>query len=75
VGRREHPELPAARRDRGEARRVLLTAFALVLGAPFWFDLLGTFARLRSTGNRVGTEKDDSLAPSDRDDRLKRAPA
>jgi hypothetical protein len=53
----------------------VLTAFALVLGAPFWFDLLGKFARLRSTGNRVGTEKDDSLAPSDRDDRLKRAPA
>jgi hypothetical protein len=51
----------------------VLTAFALALGAPFWFDLLGKFARLRSTGNRVGTEKDDSLAPSDRDDRLKRA--
>jgi hypothetical protein len=52
---------------------ILVTAFALLLGAPFWFDVLGKFARLRSTGNRIGTPKTDDAAPSDRDDRLKRA--
>jgi len=51
---------------------LVLTAFALTLGAPFWFDLLGKFARVRSSGNRTGTPKDDTLAASDRDDRLKR---
>lgn len=29
---------------------ILLTSAALSLGAPFWFDLLGKVARLRSTG-------------------------
>lgn len=29
---------------------ILLTAAALSLGAPFWFDLLGKVARLRSSG-------------------------
>lgn len=29
---------------------VLLTAFALSLGAPFWFDLLGKLVNLRATG-------------------------
>jgi hypothetical protein len=55
---------------------ILITAVALLLGAPFWFDVLGKFARLRSTGNRIGTPKDDETAPMDRDERLKRsAPA
>jgi hypothetical protein len=31
---------------------ILLTAAALMLGAPFWFDLLGKVARLRSSGAR-----------------------
>ena len=53
---------------------LMLTAFALMLGAPFWFDLLGKFARLRSSGNRIGTPKDDALAASDRDDRLRSTP-
>ena len=52
---------------------IVITAFALLLGAPFWFDVLGKFARLRSTGNRIGTPKDDSLAPTDRDDRMTRS--
>jgi hypothetical protein len=55
-----------------KAAGLLVTAFALMLGAPFWFDVLGKFARLRSTGNRIGTPKTDAMAPSDRDDRLKR---
>jgi hypothetical protein len=29
---------------------LLITAFALTLGAPFWFDLLGKVATLRGTG-------------------------
>lgn len=36
-----------------------ITAFAISLGAPFWFDLLGKFMKIRSTikpGNR-GSEK------------------
>lgn len=31
---------------------LLVTAFAVMLGAPFWFDFLGKAARLRSTGPR-----------------------
>jgi hypothetical protein len=31
---------------------LLLTALALTLGAPFWFDLLNRVANLRSSGNR-----------------------
>jgi hypothetical protein len=54
-----------------KAGGILLTAFALTLGAPFWFDVLGRFARLRSSGNRIGTPKDDETAPVDRDERLK----
>ena len=29
---------------------LLVTAFALALGAPFWFDLLSKVARLRASG-------------------------
>ncbi len=34
----------------GKALGIVLTAAAVSLGAPFWFDLLGKVARLRSTG-------------------------
>jgi hypothetical protein len=54
---------------------IVLTAFAVLLGAPFWFDVLGKVSKLRSSGNRVGTPKDDNLAPTDRDDRLTRRPS
>ena len=37
----------------------LITVFALMLGAPFWFDTLGKLARLRTTGKREGTLKSD----------------
>ena len=33
----------------------LLTAIAVSLGAPFWFDLLGRVAQLRTTGARPAT--------------------
>jgi hypothetical protein len=35
----------------GKAIGIVLTSAALSLGAPFWFDLLGKVARLRSTGS------------------------
>jgi hypothetical protein len=34
----------------GKVVGILLTALALMLGAPFWFDLLSRFARLRISG-------------------------
>ena len=46
----------------------LATVVALSLGAPFWFDVLGKFSRLRNAGNREGTIKDNDRAPEDRDD-------
>ena len=46
----------------------IVTAAALTLGAPFWFDVLGKLARLRSTGNREGTSKDPDRHAEDRDD-------
>lgn len=48
---------------------IALTAIAISLGAPFWFDLLGRFARLRGVGNREGTSKSDGRMAVDRDDR------
>lgn len=45
---------------------LLVTAFALSLGAPFWFDLLGKVARLRATGPRE--------VPSDEEGRARSAP-
>ncbi len=40
---------------------ILLTAAALMLGAPFWFDVLGKVARLRSSGRRA--DPADPAAP------------
>jgi hypothetical protein len=39
----------------GKIGGLLLTAFAILLGAPFWFDVLGKVARLRSAGNTPDT--------------------
>jgi hypothetical protein len=36
--------------DVAKAFGLLLTAFAIMLGAPFWFDFLGQVAQLRSAG-------------------------
>jgi hypothetical protein len=46
----------------------IVTIAAIALGAPFWFDVLGKLARVRSAGNREGTAKDSLRAPEDRDD-------
>lgn len=53
----------------------LVSVAAISLGAPFWFDVLGKLSRLRGTGNREGTLKDDGRAPEDRDDPSRRRPA
>ena len=34
----------------------LITAIAISLGAPFWFDALSKLARLRTTGKKPGSE-------------------
>ena len=38
----------------------VVTVFALLLGAPFWFDTLSKLARLRNTGKPEGTAKGDT---------------
>jgi flavin-binding protein dodecin len=53
----------------------LVTVLAVTLGAPFWFDALGKLSRLRGTGNREGTAKNDARAAEDRDDPSRRRPA
>lgn len=39
---------------------LLLSVAAVSLGAPFWFDLLSKFVRLRSTGRRPSDQKPES---------------
>ena len=36
---------------------LLLTAFAITLGAPFWFDLLNTIINLRLSGDPPAASK------------------
>jgi hypothetical protein len=43
----------------GKAAGLLLTAFAILLGAPFWFDLLGKVAQLKGAGATPKTDTDD----------------
>jgi hypothetical protein len=43
---------------------ILLTAAALMLGAPFWFDVLGKVARLRSSGKRADPADTPPPAPA-----------
>ena len=40
----------------GKVLGLLVTAFALTLGAPFWFDLLGKVSNLRGSGPPAATE-------------------
>ncbi len=42
----------------------LITALALTLGAPFWFDLLNKFISLRSSGSKP-TDSDSNSSASD----------
>ncbi len=37
---------------------LLLTAFAVSLGAPFWFDILSKFVKIRQTGEKIETKKE-----------------
>jgi len=41
----------------------VVTVFALLLGAPFWFDTLSKLARLRITGKPEGTARGDTGKP------------
>jgi hypothetical protein len=41
-----------ASEDATKAIGLILTAIAVLLGAPFWFDFLGKAAQLRSTGSK-----------------------
>ena len=40
----------------------LITALAIALGAPFWFDLLNKFVNLRVSGNKPESTKDESAS-------------
>ncbi len=42
----------------------LITALALTLGAPFWFDLLTKFMSLRSAGTRPSASSEKTEVPS-----------
>jgi hypothetical protein len=43
---------------------LLLTGFAISLGAPFWFDLLGKFMNLRGTGTKPEPTPAPAPAPA-----------
>jgi hypothetical protein len=43
----------------GKAAGLLLTAFAILLGAPFWFDVLGKVAQLKGAGATPKTDTND----------------
>ncbi len=48
----------------GNVRKIIglfITAFAICLGAPFWFDLLNKFTKIRGTGKKEGS---DAATPS-----------
>ncbi len=50
---------PDGRRDRAsKILGLLVTAFAVSLGAPFWFDLLNRMVNLRSSGQPIPTARD-----------------
>jgi hypothetical protein len=42
----------------GKIAGLIITAFALSLGAPFWFDMLNRFTRIRGSGLPEGGPKD-----------------
>jgi hypothetical protein len=46
----------------GKLLGLLVTAFALTLGAPFWFDLLGKVAHLRGSGAPTGGAEEKAAA-------------
>jgi membrane protein implicated in regulation of membrane protease activity len=48
----------------------LITAIAISLGAPFWFDALGKLARLRSAGKKPEGEGQEAVAPAPQTVRL-----
>jgi hypothetical protein len=51
----------------GKVAGLLITAFALTLGAPFWFDLLGKVANLRGSGPATKAAALPSAGPQTED--------
>lgn len=41
---------------------ILITIFAIIMGAPFWFELLNKIANLRGNGTKPTVAKDDKAA-------------
>ena len=39
---------------------ILITIFAIIMGAPFWFELLNKIANLRGTGTKPAVAKNDN---------------
>jgi hypothetical protein len=59
---RSLPRFQASPRQRGSWETVfgwLITALAISLGAPFWFDLLNKLVKLRAAGPRPATGSDE----------------
>jgi hypothetical protein len=46
----------------GKVFGIIVTAFAVMLGAPFWFDTLSKLAKLRAAGNPPALTSDASAA-------------
>jgi hypothetical protein len=57
---RSFPEAWTARALKGAG--LLVTIFAISLGAPFWFDLLNRLVNIRSTGKPIPTAADKEAA-------------
>jgi len=53
-------------RDPAHLFGVLLTGILLSFGAPFWFELLGSLARLRDVLDPSNRKRDDGAASADR---------
>ncbi len=43
----------------------LISAFAIAMGAPFWFDLLGRFLNVRNAGKSIEPQKTPKSETSD----------
>jgi hypothetical protein len=42
----------------------IITALAIMLGAPFWFDLLSRLIKIRGTGTKIGSSLTEIARPT-----------
>jgi hypothetical protein len=42
----------------------IITALAIMLGAPFWFDLLARLVKIRGTGTKIGSSLTETSTPT-----------